>query len=74
MGGALRLSFTAALTRIREAIRDMMLAATQRLLERYSRLLTSIARALVPERPGRSLPRAVKTKMSGYPLREYAMA
>ncbi len=69
-----RLSFTAALTRIREAVRDMMLAATHRLLERYTRLLASIARALVPERPGRHHPRAVKIKMSGYPLRRSQMA
>lgn len=69
-----RLSFTAALARIREAVRDMMLAATHRLLERYARLLASIARAIVPERPGRSRPRAVKIKMSGYLLRRAAMA
>ena len=68
-----RLSFTAALSRIREAVRDMMMAAAQRLTERYSRLLAAIARAFVPARPGRSFPRAVKVKMSGYPRRRYAM-
>ena len=69
-----RLSFIAALNRIREAIRDMMLAAAHRLRERYARLLASIARVIVPERPGRSRPRAVKIKMSGYPLWRAAMA
>ena len=68
-----RLSFTAALARIREATRDMMQAATYRLLERYARLLAAIARALVPARPGRSHPREVKIKMSGYRRRRYRM-
>jgi len=62
-----RLSFTVALTRIREAVPAMMAAATRRLAERYGRLLDAIARARVPWRPGRSHPRTVKTKMSGYP-------
>ena len=69
-----RLSFTAALARIREAVRDMMLAATHRLLERHTRLLAAIARGFVPQRTGRTAPRAVKIKMSGYALRRYAMA
>lgn len=69
-----RISFSMALARIREAVRDMMLAATRRLPERFARLLAAIARALVPRRPGRSAPRAVKIKMSGYPLRRDAMA
>lgn len=69
-----RLSFITALNRIREAIRDMMRAAAHRLLERYDRLLDSIARVIVPERPGRSRPRAVKIKMSGYPLWRPRMA
>ena len=59
--------FTMALTRIREAVPAMMAAATLRLAERYSRLLDAIARVRVPWRPGRTHPRAVKTKMSGYP-------
>ena len=62
-----RLSFTATLTRVREAVPAMMAAATLRLAERYSRLLDAIARVRVPWRPGRTHPRAVKTKMSGYP-------
>jgi len=68
-----RLGFTAALARIREAVPAMMSAATGRLVERYTRLLDAIARARVPWRPGRSHPRAVKTKMSGYPRRSYDM-
>ena len=70
----LRLSFTSALIRIQESVRDMMRSATRRLAELFSRLLAAIGRARVPERPGRSHPRAVKIKMSGYPLRRYAMA
>jgi len=70
----LRLSFTSALTRIREAVRDMMRSAALRLSDLFSRLLAAIGRAWIPDRPGRSHPRAVKIKMSGYPLRRYAMA
>ena len=70
----LRLSFTSALIRIRESVRDMMRSATRRLAELFSRLLAAIGRAEIPDRPGRSHPRAVKIKMSGYPLRRYTMA
>ena len=67
-----RVSFTAALERIREAVRDMMQAATLRLAERYHRLLTAITRVLVPLRPDRTNPREVKIKMSNYPLKRPA--
>jgi hypothetical protein len=64
-----RPSFTAALERTREAVRDMMALATLRLRERYARLLASLLWAVVPERPGRSNPREVKIKMSPYPCK-----
>lgn len=67
-----RLSFTAALERVREAVRDMMQLPTSRLLERYVRLLRAVARAAIPHRPGRHYPRAVKVKMSKYEVKRGA--
>jgi hypothetical protein len=64
----LRVSFVAALERIREAVRDMMRLPPCRLPERYDTLLETVARNRVPERPGRSFPRAVRIKMSTYAL------
>jgi hypothetical protein len=64
-----RLSFTAALERLREAIRDMMQLEPELLPYRWRKLLTSVARNVVPYRPGRRYPRAVKIKMSNYPLK-----
>lgn len=64
-----RLSFTAAVERLREAAYDMMRLPVQRLPARYARLFAQIARATVPERPGRKNPRAVKIKMSKFPLK-----
>jgi len=64
-----RLSFVHALVRFREAARDMMRAAPLRLLERYEQLLVAIARVVVPLRPGRQYPRAVKRRLSNYPLK-----
>lgn len=64
----LRISFTAALERTREAVRDMMRLPPHRLQDRYDELLEAIARNRVPQRPGRSFPRAVRIKMSTYPL------
>ena len=32
-------------------------------------LITAIARVVIPKRPGRRFPRAVKIKMSNYPLK-----
>ncbi len=69
-----RVSFVAALERIREAVRDMMQVAALRLAERYARLLAAITRVLVPRRPGRTNPREVKIKMSNYPLKRPAPA
>lgn len=66
---ARRLSFVHALERMREAVRDMMQAATIRLVERFEQLLDAVARAVVPPRPSRKYPRAVKRKMSNYPLK-----
>lgn len=66
---ARRLSFIHALERMREAVRDMMQAATRRLFECFEHLLDAIARVVVPLRPGRSHPRAVKRKMSNYPCK-----
>lgn len=67
---AKRLSFTASIERIREAIWDMMRLHTDELPQRHRRLFKVIARAHVPFRPGRKYPRAVKIKMSGYPLKQ----
>ncbi len=69
-----RLSHAGALERIREAVRDMMQAATRRLLERYSRLMAALARCRVPPRPGRHYPRVVKIKLSSYPVKAYSNA
>lgn len=63
----LRLSFSAAVERTREAIRDMMTLPTRRLSRYYADWLVAIARSRVPFRPGRHPPRAVKIKMSKYP-------
>jgi len=68
-GSPRRLSFTAALLRLREAVRDMMQLATSRLRDRYDRLLEATARQTVPRRPERRNPREVKIKMSKYPLK-----
>jgi hypothetical protein len=64
-----RVSFTSALERTREATYEMMRLPTTRLAERYEQMLAAIARVVVPKRPGRSFPRAVKIKMSCYPLK-----
>ena len=69
-----RLGFTAALHQLRDGVRDMLGMASQRLLEYYRRMLCTIASAVVPLRPGRSYPRAVKIKMSGYPRKRAAPA
>jgi hypothetical protein len=62
-----RVSFTSALERIREATYEMMRLPTSRLGARHDRMLAAIAWVLVPKRPGRRFPRAVKIKMSCYP-------
>ncbi len=64
-----RVSFTSATERVREATYEMMRLPTARLAGRYGQMLIAIARVVVPKRPGRSFPRAVKVKMSSYPLK-----
>jgi hypothetical protein len=68
-GDPLRVSFIGAVERLREAVREMMLLPTVLLPERHRQLLRAIARQTVPLRPGRHNPRAVKVKMSVYPLK-----
>ncbi|MHC4199905.1 MAG: IS4 family transposase [Planctomycetota bacterium] len=64
-----RVSFTSATERVREATYEMMRLPTARLAGRYEKMLAAIARVVVPKRPGRRCPRAVKIKMSCYPLK-----
>jgi hypothetical protein len=64
-----RLSFTGAVERLREAAYEMMRLPLRQLPARYARLLMQVGRAIVPERPGRKNPRAVKIKMSKFPLK-----
>jgi len=65
----LRLSFTTTLERLREAIRDMMRLPPSQLADRFAALRSAVIRAHVVPRPGRSYPRAVRVKMSNYPLK-----
>lgn len=69
-----RLSFTAALERIREAVHDMSRLRTVLLPSRYRELLASIARAVLPSRPGRHNPRVVKVKMSKFRVKQSVAA
>ena len=64
-----RVSFPSATERVREATYEMLRLPTARLSARYEQMLTAIARVVVPKRPGRRFPRAVKIKMSNYPLK-----
>ncbi|GAG09075.1 unnamed protein product, partial [marine sediment metagenome] len=57
-----RVSFTSATERVREATYGMMRLPTARLSARYEKMLAAIARVVVPKRPGRRFPRAVKIK------------
>lgn len=65
----IRLSFVAALERTREAVRDMMRIPARLLAKHFQGVLAAIARQRVPHRPGRNNPRAVKIKMSKYPVK-----
>jgi len=65
----LRLSFTITLERLREAIRDMMRLPPSLLADRFELFRNAVTRAQVVPRPGRSYPRAVRVKMSNYPLK-----
>ncbi len=69
-----RLSFTACVERIREAIPALGTARTDALPRLYRQLLHNLSQILVPERPGRHDPRAVKIKMSKFPLRTKEVA
>ena len=69
-----RLSFTYCLSRIGDAVPDMMRAPTHRLVDRFEQLLWALARVVVPPRPGRSYPRAVKRKASNYPVKRSRLA
>jgi hypothetical protein len=64
-----RISFTSALERLREGIWDMGRMSVERLPSRYKEILTAMRRTLVPKRPDRHNARAVKIKMSAYPLK-----
>ncbi|MGQ0613782.1 MAG: IS4 family transposase [Planctomycetaceae bacterium] len=65
----LRLSFTTTLERLREAIRDMARLPPYLLQDRFDEFQRAVRRAYVTPRPGRSYPRAVRVKMSNYPLK-----
>ncbi len=69
-----RLSFVACVERIREAVPAFGAARTEALPRLYRQLLDKLAHTRVPERPGRHDPRAVKIKMSNYPLRKWVAA
>lgn len=69
-----RLSFTGAVERLREAAYEMMRLPVRQLPARYARLLMQVGRTIVPERPGRKNPRAVKIKMSKFPLKRSTRA
>lgn len=71
----LRLSFTDSLGRLRTWMIRMAEARDAiSLLELYQDLLREIAACLLPERRNRHYPRAVKVKMSGYPLKRKGKA
>ncbi len=69
----LRLSFTTTLERVRECMRDIVLCRRPTGL-RIRLMRNAIGRVLVPRRPDRKFPRAVKIKMSAYPLKPHALA
>lgn len=69
----LRVSFTAAVTRTREAIHDMARLPSGGLVRRYEELLRSLSQILVPYRPNRNVRREVKIKMSKYPVKKYKL-
>jgi len=65
----LRISFVGALARIREAIPRMASAPARQLPTLYNQLLEEIHLCILPPRRDRRNPRAVRIKMSGYPLK-----
>jgi hypothetical protein len=65
-----RLSFVDCLVRIRFALTKMALAATRQLPRLYEELVSELATCVLPPRRSeRVYPRAVKIKMSSYPLK-----
>lgn len=65
-----QLSFVDCLVRIRFALTKMALAPTRRLPALYEELLTELASCVLrPRRSERVYPRAVKIKMSSFPLK-----
>lgn len=65
----LRISFVGALARIREAIPRMASAPARQLPTLYDRLIEHVHLCVLPPRRERKNPRAVRIKMSGYPLK-----
>lgn len=66
---ALRLSFVDSLERIERAVLVMALAPTHHLPGLYQDLLEALAQCTLPARRPRRFPRAVKVKMSSWPLK-----
>jgi hypothetical protein len=64
-----RLSFTAALERLRDTLNEMLRLPTWRLPACYERMMKQIARNTVPSRPWRKNARVVKIKLSQYPVK-----
>lgn len=68
-----QLSFTDCLVRIRDAVVVMAVAPGTRLLVLYYALIADLARCLLPPRRAeRVYPRAVKVKMSKFPIKKTA--
>jgi hypothetical protein len=65
----LRISFLDSLRAIDRAILKMAVASTRDLRSLYAELLQEIASCRLPERRKRRFPRAVKIKMSSWPLK-----
>lgn len=64
-----RLSFLGALRLVRTALPDLRRAGPHRRRRLYARLLDDLAAAPLPPRADRTNPRAVKQKMSNFPLK-----
>jgi len=67
-------SFVAAIERIREALQEMLWLPAPILTIRRDKMLKAIRRARIKRRHGRSQPRAVRVKMSSYPVKHRAAA
>jgi hypothetical protein len=63
------ISFVVTVWRFREAIQEMLWLPDAFLEIRRDKMLTAIARAKLKRRSRRSCPRAVKVKMSSFPLK-----